>query len=371
MHIGYFSSIIGTQGGPAIVDKRILESIAKYDKKNNYTVYGLTEKAFTDLDVQNEKILFKQIKPSGKWLGIAFGLTHELKRRPVDLLHATFVAPPVVPCRFVVTLGCWSPYAEPEVYPPLVRWRLVYLLNKGITNATAIFVYTEYLKGKIIEKFNIRPERIFVVEPGVGEENKELDNDSVNRFLAGLGINDPYILFIGTLNKRKNVTRLVQAYSLLKRKYGIKHKLVLLGEQGYYFSEIANEIERLGLTKDVILTGRRPHHELPFFYNGADLFVFPTLSEGFGIPPIEAMACGTPVVASNVTSVPEVVGDAAYMIDPLNTDEMASAMYSCLTDQGLRADMIAKGKIRGRYFTWENAANKSVAAYETVYRSNW
>lgn len=362
---------MGTKGGPAIYDKCVLEAIADYDRKNEYTVYGLTEQTFQGLNIHNDNIKLKQIKPSGKWLGIAYGLTMELKRQPVDLLHATFVAPPIVPCPFVMTIGCWSQYDQPELYPPLIRWRLLYLYNKGIKNASAIFCYTNFLKANLIEKFSLDPEKIFVIGPGIGENIKVLDREAVRGYLAEQGISEPYILFIGTLNKRKNVHRLVKAYKILREETDIRHKLVLLGEHGYYAQEILDVIEELQLTDEVILTGRRQHLALPYFYNGADLFVFPSISEGFGLPPLEAMACGTPVVASNVTSVPEVVGDAACMVDPYNIEEMAEAMHKCLTDQELRRRLICRGKERARDFSWQDAAKKMVAAYETVYQEGW
>ena len=372
MHIGYFSSIMGTKGGPAIVDKRVLEAISVYDKRNRYTVYGLTEEATEGLCVNNSNITVRTIRPSGKWLGISFGLTMELKRRPVDLLHATIIAPPVVPCKFVTTMTCWSQYSQPELYPPLVRWRLLYLINRAVRNASAVFCYTEYLKERVLERFDISPERVFLVQPAVGEEMKTMeDKQELRSFLSKLGIEGPHILFIGTLTKRKNVTGLIRAYHILRKESKIEHKLVLLGEKGYYFEEIEKTVSELGLTGDVIFVGRQRHDKLALFYNGADVFVFPTFSEGFGLPPLESMACGTPVVASHVTSVPEVVGDTAVLVDPYRPEDIAEGMFKCLTDSSFREKLIEKGKERAREFTWERAAMQTVRAYEKVYEAGW
>jgi glycosyltransferase involved in cell wall biosynthesis len=371
MHIGYFSSIMGKAGGPAVVDKRVLEELVKLDHENRYTAYGLNDQAFDVLDIQQPNVQMRKVWPPGKWLGVAMGMTLELKRRPVDLLHATFVAPPIVPVRYIVTVGCWSQYSEPEVYPPLVRWRLIYLNNRGIANASAVFTYTEYLKEKVIERFHIDPERIFVIGPGIGEEIHRHEAAEVRAFLEKFNIRDPYILFIGTLNKRKNVHRLVQAYKQLKNEVHTRHKLVLVGELGYYAEEILEEIRNQGLENDVVLTGRLQHFELAYMYSGADLFAFPTLSEGFGLPPIEAMACGTPVIASNLTCVPEVMGGAAKLMDPYNIEDMAEAMHIGLTDNQLRASLIEKGKQRARDFSWQEAARKTLAAYKTVNEADW
>lgn len=371
MKIGYFSSIMGKPGGPAVVDKRVIETIAEIDNSNYYRVYGLTDHALSDLCINHPTMELRKIWPPGKWLGVAFGMSLELLKRPVDLFHATFVAPPVVPGRFIVTVGCWSQYDEPEVYPPLVRWRLIYLNNQGIKNATAVFTYTEYLKQKVIERFNKDPERVFVIGPGIGDDIKKRDANEVQTFLKKLNIFDPYILFIGTLNKRKNVHRLVRAYKLLKDETNIKHKLVLVGEKGYYAQEIMQIIHELKLEDSVILTGRLKHHELSYMYSGADLFAFPTISEGFGLPPIEAMACGTPVVASNITCVPEVVGGAAKMMDPYDVEDIASSMHVSLMDSKLREEMVIKGRKRATEFSWVDAARKTISAYKTVYESDW
>ncbi len=369
MHIGYFSSIIGTQGGPAIFDKRAIEAIAQYDSRNTYTILGLNDQATRDLTLNDTNFSIRTVKPSGKWLGVALGVSWEIKRRPVDLLHATYVPPPFVPGKFLMTISCWSQYSQPEFYPPFIRWRLLFLLNQGIRNAVAFCCYTDYLKQKLMEKFNIPEELIFLTQPGVGEEMQALDSQVVESYLKRQGISGPYILFIGKLTRRKNVTRLLRAYDLWRKETKLPHKLVLVGEVGFYSKDIFQTVEELNLADSVIFTGRRPHNELPFFYNGADVFVFPTLSEGFGLPPLEAMACGTPVVTSNITSVPEVVGDAALLIDPNRFEDIAEAMHACLADQVVRNDLIEKGKQRARLFTWEKTARQTISAYETIHNT--
>ncbi len=374
MHIGYFSSIMGTTGGPAIVDKEVLEAISQFDHKNNYTVYGLTPTSTQGLRLDNSKQNFKikTIKPSGKWWGISFGLSWELFRRPVDLLHATIIAPPIVPCKFVLTITCWSQYSQPELYPPLIRLRLLYLLNKAIPKASAFFCYTEYLKNKMIERFNCNPERIFLIQPAVSDEIKPVnDKQELENFLTKSSIHWPYILFVGSITKRKNIEGLIRAYHILVNESKIEHKLVLLGEKLYYSSDIFKIVEKINLVDRVVFIDRHPHHQLPFFYSGADVFVFPTYSEGFGLPPLEAMACGTPVVASNTTSVPEVVGNAAVLVDPHRPEDIASGIYKCLTDNDLRDNLIQRGKTRASEFTWDRAAIQTITAYETIFKAGW
>ena len=161
MRIGYFSTQLGTLGGPSVVDLRVLQELSRIDHKNKYTVYAVTPEAVRHLDLAGN-FEIRPMKPAGKWPVVTFGLTLELRRRPVDLLHATFVPPLILPPRYVLTMTCWSPFSEPEVYPPLIRWRLTYLLNRGARHATAIFCYTEFLKEKVMERFGFSSDRVFV-----------------------------------------------------------------------------------------------------------------------------------------------------------------------------------------------------------------
>lgn len=370
MHIGYFSTQLGTLGGPSVVDLRALNELAKLDHKNEYTVYAVTPAAVEHLELA-DNFTVRMMKPAGKWPVVSFGMTLELKRRPVDLVHCTFVPPMILPPRFVVTMTCWSQYDEPELYPPLIRWRLHYLLDKGCANADAVFCYTEYLKGKVMERFGLPDERVYVTRPGIGADIKrETDEEKLKHFLSGLGITGPYILFIGSLTKRKNVPRLIEAFHRLVEETDIEHQLVLVGETLFLADEIFQTIERLGLKDRVVLTGRRPHSDLPALYTGADVFVFPTLSEGFGLPPLEAQACGTPVAAANVSSVPEVVGNAAEMFDPRNVEQMSEAILKCVTDEALRADLIKRGKANSERFSWRNTAIELKHGYESVHAAN-
>jgi glycosyltransferase involved in cell wall biosynthesis len=151
----------------------------------------------------------------------------------------------------------------------------------------------------------------------------------------------------------------------------LPHKLVLVGEKLFDTSDLDEAITKSGLKERIIMVGQRPHEELPWLYSGAAAYVFPTLSEGFGLTPLEAMACGTPVVAANVTSVPEVVADAAVLVDPLSVEEIAAGIFSCLTNEQLRADLIARGRANAAKYSWQATAEKMISAYATVIKEGW
>jgi glycosyltransferase involved in cell wall biosynthesis len=171
------------------------------------------------------------------------------------------------------------------------------------------------------------------------------------------------------MEPRKNHFRLIQAFHLLKQEDPtIEHQLILAGGKGWKFEPIFELIAALGLSQQVRWLGYVPFDHIPALLNGADVFVYPSLYEGFGLPPLEAMSCGAPVVASNTTSLPEVVGDGGLLVDPTNLEEIAGAMHRLMTDRALNADLRRRALARARMFTWENTARLTFAAYAEVFQ---
>lgn len=204
--------------------------------------------------------------------------------------------------------------------------------------------------------------------PRAGEHFKPIDDRRlINTAKRRYGINNEYIGFFATLEPRKNALTLIRAYSLLKKRAkGLERKLVLAGSAGWENDDVFAEIKSLGLTDDVVVTDYVPDDDLSLLMNGAEVMVYPSLYEGFGLPPLEAMACGTPVIASNTSSLPEVVGDAGIMVDPEDVEGLADAIASVLSDQGLRDEMSRKGLARAKQFSWEQAARETLKVYEDV-----
>ena len=175
------------------------------------------------------------------------------------------------------------------------------------------------------------------------------------------------MLFVGNIEPRKNLTRLVEAYALLLRRSHYRGPLILAGGQGWRNSEIFRCVEELELEKHVKFLGYVPDDVMPALMSGAEIFIYPSLYEGFGLPPLEAMACGTPVITSNVSSLPEVVGDAALMVDPHDVVALADAMHRVLTDRELREEMRRRGLERANEFSWEETARQTLRVYEEVH----
>ncbi|MDD5491404.1 MAG: glycosyltransferase family 1 protein, partial [bacterium] len=205
--------------------------------------------------------------------------------------------------------------------------------------------------------------KIIVTYEGVSEKYRIIqDKAEINKVLQRYNIQTHYILFVGTMDPRKNLIRLIQAFRKVKEEQN-DLKLVIVGNRGELYSE---ELQEQVATGDIILTGYVPEEELVYLYNGASIFAFPSLYEGFGLPILEAMACGAPVITSNVYSMPEVAGEAASLIDPENAKEIAAAIGRLINDQEFRKGLVAKGLARARQFTWEKTAIKTLAIYQEV-----
>jgi len=189
--------------------------------------------------------------------------------------------------------------------------------------------------------------------------------ESVDPALKRYVIERPYILYVGSLEKRKNLPRLLEAYAYLRETLP-GWKLVIVGGRKWKSDPIYKAVQRLGLEPHVIFTGFVAEEDLPALYNGADLFVFPSLYEGFGLPVLEAMACGTPVVTSNTSSLPEVAGEAALLVAPTDVKAIAAAMQRVLSEPDLAAELRRRGLERASQFSWERTARETLAVYERV-----
>ncbi len=217
-----------------------------------------------------------------------------------------------------------------------------------------------------IERYLRMPaEKITVVYPGVSASYRPVRVDRARRTVAQYGLPQGYLLFVGSVEERKNLRRLLQACASLW-KHGERRPLVVVGALKWKYSGIVKTVEELDLRHQVIFTGYVAEADLPALYSAADLLVLPSLYEGFGLPPLEAMACGTPVVCSDVASLPEVVGDAAVMVDPCEVEALAEAMHHVLTDERRWEELRQKGLTRARRFTWERTARQVIAVYREV-----
>ena len=367
MRVGISSEWVGTRaGGLETYSHSLVEALARLDTDNEYVVYTARRNAFEGLAHRHPNFSIRFLGSESRWFAVPFGLPFALWSRPVDLFHATSVVPPVCPARLVVTVHDLGFKHHPEFFPPLVRLRLKTLISSGARRAERIIAVSNTTKQDLVDTFGIPEEKIVVVYEGVSPNYRPIaDDEERRRVLARYGIEGDYVLYVGRLHVRKNLVRLLQAFARIRRG-GASHRLVLVGRKLFDADPLLRAIVDLGLTDEVLLPGHIPLADLAHVYSGATVFVYPSLFEGFGLPPLEAMACGTPVITSNVSSLPEVVGDAALLADPRSVDELANAMERLLADVGLRRRCREKGLARVAAFTWERTARETLAVYSTL-----
>lgn len=283
----------------------------------------------------------------------------------IDIYHSTnFVTPPLRKARGVVTIYDLI-MLFPEFCVPLYPREE---LKRYIDRADSIIAISEHTKRDIINFFGVPEEKVRVILLAADDRFRCIaDNEAIQKVLERFGIEGEYILYTGPMELRKNVPTLVRAFAILKAEKRIPHRLVLSGNKGGgLYDEITEIIRTLGLEKDVIFTGYVSDEDLPYLYNGASVFAFPSFYEGFGLPPLEAMACGCPVVTSNTSSLPEVVGDAGLMVDPDRPEELAEAMGRILEDSGLRSELRERGLRRAAEFSWRRCAEETLAVYREL-----
>jgi glycosyltransferase involved in cell wall biosynthesis len=299
------------------------------------------------------------------WMQMSLPL-HILKHKG-DVLHEpSFFGPFWSPCPLVVVIHDVIYKRYPRYYPG--PWRLYLNFSMSIIARTAARIITdsESSKRDVARYYDVPLTRIRVVYLGVDRQYHKMDSKRANTYIRDkYGLSRPYVLCVGAQEPRKNVPRVLQAFALLSGSLRSSH-VVVAGVKGSATEEIVGTAETLGIRSQVRFLGYVPTEDLPALYNSASLFVFPSLYEGFGLPVLEAMACGTPTVASNTSSIPEVCADAAILVDPLDVTAMAQAMEHVLVDDDLRRGLVARGLERARHFTWDRTARETLAVYREL-----
>jgi glycosyltransferase involved in cell wall biosynthesis len=293
-----------------------------------------------------------------------FVLPRYLNRLDADLLFSPCNTGPLSVSNQVVTIHDVSVIKRPEDYSKnFVKW-YSFLLPRLARQAERIITVSEFSKKELAEVLKISPEKIATIYNGVGYNFKPQDQITKKKFIESRGLPKRYVLVLGSKIKRKNFLRLLKAWEVLTREEKMEDvSLIIAG--GIVNKQDANIINQLaGRLPRTYDTGYIDNENLPQLYSCAEVFVYPSLYEGFGLPPLEAMACGTPVVVSNTASLPEVVGDAGIYIDPYNIEDIAEGIFKVITDKKLQNDLSEKGIKRAELFNWNNAARETYKVME-------
>jgi glycosyltransferase involved in cell wall biosynthesis len=265
----------------------------------------------------------------------------------------------------VVTIHDVIPFIYPETSSRL-DWLIYHFwLPVVISRLDSIITVSEQSKSDLVQYLQVKPEKITVIPEAASPIYQPLRQTRIENTLLRLGINFPYILYVGSIEARKNLNTLLEAYDQV-RCWSENWKLVIVGAHRWKYSSVFSTLERLQLTSSVYFTGYVAEEDLPILYNGASLFIFPSLYEGFGLPVLEALACGTPVVTSNCASLPEVAGEAAILVDPLDVNAIALAIRQVLEEPDLAVSMRLKGIAQAQQFSWEQTAKRTTEVYERL-----
>ena len=270
-------------------------------------------------------------------------------------------------CKMVVTFHDLSFLHHPQFFPLRKKiWHFNMNVKYQAQKADEIIAVSESTKEDLVDSYGINQEKIKVIYSGIGEQFKPINKDDPNlgRVRKKYNLPQDFILYFGTLEPRKNIPAAIKCFDYLKthkpKNSGI-HNLVIAGTKGWYYKDIFKTAKNSKHFKDIIFTDFIDDKDKPYLYNLASLFVYPSFFEGFGFPPLEAMACGVPTITSNNSSLPEVVEGAAIMIDPYNLDELIWAVETVLEDESLRAKMIERGITQAKKFRWEKCARETMA----------
>lgn len=296
-----------------------------------------------------------------------------LRHYHIDMYHAVcnFELPVRKMCRYVVTIHDLVPLFFPELVP---RKHLIFFklfMKRAAHTADLIITDSEHSKRDIARYLAVPEEKIRVIYLGYDAQQQEVhDQEALQDALTRYGIRRPYLLFVGVIEPKKNLERLVDAFVLLRQDTadGKDLQLVITGGKGWFCEQLYHKVRELSLENHILFTGFVPDDDLPYLYSGAELFVFPSIYEGFGLPVIEAMFYGTPVVTSNVSSLPEIVGEAGVLVDPESPESISQGIASVLSDERQQLRMKHAGRRQAQQFSWQRTAEQTYNVYREVYQ---
>jgi len=371
MHIGIDAHAIGQrQAGNETYIGNLIKSLAEVDGDNRYTLYLAKAEAAASWRAgfcqRFPNFTVRLLPPPTPLVRVPVALEFELRLRPVDILHVQFTAPLFCPVPVLATIHDLAFEHMPETFTRRGSLQLKFTVRWTARRAARIATVSEYSRQDLLKTYKLPPEKVVVTHNGIGSNFSPEPASAVEgqNLRQRFEIERDFILVVGSLQPRKNLVRLIRAYSeLRKRLPDFKYQLVIVGRKLWLANEVFAEVNKQEWGRDVIVTGYVADEDLPAFYRSASAFVYPSLFEGFGIPPLEAMACGTPVVTSNTSSLPEVAGDAALLIDPYDEQELANALLRIVKDEPLRARLRERGLAQSKKFTWRNAAEKTLQLY--------
>lgn len=326
-----------------------------------------SEKNLEDFEKDNTDLIFTSKKHT-RFFEQNFFYT-DLDRNNIDIYHVPQNGIGLdinIRCKKLITIHDLIPYIMPETVGRGYLLKFLREVPNIIQNADGILTVSEYSKKDILKFFPIDPDKIFVTPLAADSIYKPLDKAICkSKIREKYNINNPFILYLGGFSARKNVSTLINSFLKVHSSLNEDYNLVIAGARKDLGEHLCSKYSHL--TSKIIFTGFIPLNELPYFYNSCDAFVYPSLYEGFGLPPLEAMSCGAPVITSNTTSIPEVVGDSGLLINPHDEDELTNSLEKLLNNESLRKSLSTKSLKQASKFSWRKTATKTFKAYKKIY----
>jgi glycosyltransferase involved in cell wall biosynthesis len=350
--------------------RNVVRHLALLDRETTYFLFcnEADESMLRDLA---ENFVPVVERAAGYSVGEHLSIPRKLKQLGTDLYHSPhYVLPLLCPKAAVVTIHDCIHLLFPEYLPNRFAKRYAwFMMRNAVRRSELILTVSEASRADILSFYpEADPERLQVVPNAIDEAIlQDPGEEEMERVRERYQIRGRFVLYAGNIKPHKNLARLIAAFGLLKQRSGHEDlKLLIIGDEVNRYASLRRSVEAAGVRQDVRFFGFVPDHTLAALYRLASVFAFPSLYEGFGLPPLEAMACGTPVVTSRISSLPEVVGDAAVLVDPYSVDDIASALERVLGDDALRASLVAKGRARVQDFSWARSARAIHAGYMKV-----
>jgi glycosyltransferase involved in cell wall biosynthesis len=377
MRIGIdYTAAVRQGGGIGRYTRNLIRALAELDLESEYTLFVAGGRAKADeLGSSPGNFRVRSVPLSDRWLHILWQRLRlpvpiQVVTGPLDLFHSPdFVLPPLRRVPAILTVHDLSFLRVPQFFVPGFRQYLEGAVSRAVRRARHILADSESTRRDLMELMAVEPERVTVLYPGVEARFQPVqDAEALSQVRARYDLPERFVLSVGTLQPRKNFAGLVEAFGCLlaakKDVPGMKDlQLVVVGGRGWMFEDVVSQVQRLGLAERVHFPGFVDDEDLPALYNLAAAFAFPSWYEGFGLPVLEAMACGVPVIAANNSSLPEVVGEAGLLIDASDTEALAAGLMRLLTDEDLRAKLVPAGRQQASPFNWGRAAQQLLAVY--------
>jgi len=361
------------QSGVGNYVSNLIQGLKSANKKHRYAVMVTFKQAavlpdyFKEFEIYTVPFSSENHVMGDPWEFIL--LPRLLRNNAIDIFHGpAFMAPPFHRgFQSVATIHDLVAFHHPHTIPMKYAFYMRFLIKLMVSRAGGVITDSEFIRNEIIKMFHVDEKKVFAIPIAASEMFKPVEDKSrIEKLKELYGINKRYFLHVGNIEPRKNLINLFRACDRIWERLGPDFQLVVVGKKGWLYKEIFDTLSGTKCAHDVVFTGYVYEEDIPALYSGADFFIFPSIYEGFGLPILEAMRCGTPVITSNVSSMPEVAGDAALYVDPRKTEDIAEKILELAYNKTLREKMREKGFQQAAKFSWEKTARKILNVYEKV-----